>query len=173
MKVIIMMFASILLAATNIPQASAHVLLNDISGKQGAILHITPDDDPVAGEPSMLYFEASGIDLTKARVALSITDNVGNRRDLILKVNESLAVVSYTFPSMGVYHLSYRIKTNEGQYDFAHSQLVSRGVAGDFLQSSVRHAWAEPVLIGGLLLLGTLGIMAFNRRRQIARRSTF
>lgn len=36
-------------------QASAHVLKSDST--VGAVIHVTPDDDPVAGEPTDFYFE--------------------------------------------------------------------------------------------------------------------
>lgn len=44
-----------LLFSTNIQQTFAHVLQSD--GSIGAVLHIDPNDDPIAGQQASLFFE--------------------------------------------------------------------------------------------------------------------
>jgi hypothetical protein len=52
MKKIILSFCLFLLFTT---PAYAHILKTD--GMIGAVLHVSPDDDPVAGEPTLFFFE--------------------------------------------------------------------------------------------------------------------
>jgi hypothetical protein len=45
----------VLLLDIQLPQASAHVLLSN--NTVGGVLHIDPEDDPIAGQPAKFYIE--------------------------------------------------------------------------------------------------------------------
>ena len=51
----ILLIALCVFSTVRAPQASAHVLL--IDGSIGAVLHIDPEDDPIAGQQSAFFFE--------------------------------------------------------------------------------------------------------------------
>ena len=56
MKKIVVVFTSLLLMIFAIPQvAKAHILKTD--GNIGAVFHVDPDDDPIAGQQTGFFFE--------------------------------------------------------------------------------------------------------------------
>ena len=167
--------AVLILAVLLIPaeQVSAHVLVTDGSKTQGAILHIIPDDDPVAGERATLYFDMQNkLGGRAKRVTLSIVNTQGVKDEVDVTRSGTLATASYTFATQGVYDLTYTVNTDETDYVFQQSQRVTRGVAANTMNTP-QYAWAEMLLIGGAVSLGILAIVAFNRRKMIARQSTF
>lgn len=52
-------------------KAYAHVLVSDESNTVGAVLHITPDDDPIAGESAHIFFDVQDKNSLAALTALS------------------------------------------------------------------------------------------------------
>lgn len=93
------------------PQSSlAHVLKIDES--IGAVMHIQPEDDPVAGEESSFYFEfkdkKNTFDPKLCECTFSVTSNGQELYSQPLFQNNSQpsltnASVYYTFPKRGVY----------------------------------------------------------------------
>ncbi len=91
-------------------QVSAHMLKRDDS--IGAVIHVDPDDDPIAGQPSSLYFElkdTSGefspqscecvVRIKKAGEVLSTFPLYQSTTTTDL----NHAAATYTFPEKGVY----------------------------------------------------------------------
>lgn len=150
--------------------ASAHVLITDTAQQKGAVLHIVPDDDPIAGQPATLYLDMQN--RSAATVSLAVTDSENSTDTIALKQSGALAYGNYTFPTQGIYKLVFTVKSGSDTATFEHTQRVSRGVAGSALDKPT-HTWAEALAVAagaGLLLLA---IVAFNRRHDIARQSTF
>lgn len=155
--------------------ATAHVLITDSSQSKGAILHIIPDDDPVAGEQSPLYFDTQEQLLkpdTSSKVTLIIENTTGEKTDVPVKIDGSLVTADYTFPMQGVYKLTYEIVAGNEKYIFTQSQRVSRGAVESALNQPT-YAWAEMLIVGTGVGLIVLMIVAFNRRKLIANQSSF
>ena len=150
--------------------ASAHVLITDGTNKMGAVLHIIPDDDPVAGEPATLYFDMQTNE--NPTVELRIQNKSGNNETLTMKVDGALATIEYTFPSQGVYELTFNVKTSSSVYTFTQSQRISRGVSSSALDQP-DYAWAQVALITSVVGVLVLIILAVNNRKEIAKHSTF
>lgn len=150
---------------------SAHVLVTDETNTNGAILHINPDDDPIAGEQATLYFDAQN-QLIKpdSSVVLTIKDADGNEQVVETEISSSLVTANFIFPRQGVYDISYVLINNGNTYIFKKSQRVSRGVTGgaSFNQT---YAWAEALLVLSGVSFVLLLILAFNRRKEIAEQS--
>lgn len=152
------------------PPALAHVLIMDDTGTKGAILHITPDDNPIAGEPAALYLDIQ--DGAKSSANLTVEDTNGTAETVEARVDGSLAVFAYTFPAQGVYRLTFRVGMDAQAYSFSHTQRVSRGITASALQPP-RYVWAEAVLFTSGVGIVVLGTIIFNRRKSIAAQSTF
>lgn len=155
-------------------EASAHMLITDQTGTKGAILHIVPDDDPIAGKKATLFFDLEQDLLDEAsEVTLSIRQENASEPTLPdTQIDGSLVTAGYVFPSQGIYHIRYNVRSSDQTYSFEHTTRVSRGTQiGTTIRP--RHTWAEGLLIacGAAFLL--LAIIAWNRRHSIARQSRF
>lgn len=164
---------SVLLVVLMSQTSSAHVLLMDESNTSGAILHIMPDDDPIAGELSDMYFDRQGAAGTdKASVSLSISNGSGEVQRVQLETTGSLSTGEYTFPAQGVYELTFTVQAGENEYTYTQTQRVSRGIASASSETP-KYYWAEALLVGTAVAFLVLVIIALNRRGEIARHSTF
>ena len=109
-KLIIIIFTILLFTSI----IHAHVL--DANGNVGAVMHIDSDDDPIAGQPAIFYFEfkdkTNKLDFSKCscKLAISNTDNEVLYRDN-LPLNSNNANLStpsfeFVFPKRDVYNLT-------------------------------------------------------------------
>ena len=170
-------FIGILIAALIImllpAVVSAHVLVTGMNGgeSRGAVIHIIPDDDPIAGEPASIYADIQELTATDSKpVRLTITGESG--QDIVpMLVDGSLATAEYTFAYQGVYEVSISAQINDQTYVFMTSQRVSRGDVKSILDQP-RHDWAIGLLVGSGAGFCLLGIVVVNRRKQIASQST-
>lgn len=167
--IVIAVFAVVMLAHT----ASAHVLVTDQTGSNGAILHIVPDDDPIAGKQAMLFLDTQKDLLNStSSVTLTISSEVHGQESATVKIDGALVTAQYIFPSQGVYTIRFDITTNGVAHVFEQNLRVSRGVVSGTHETG-NHAWAEGLLIGCGVLFLALGIIAWNNRKGIARQSIF
>jgi hypothetical protein len=153
-------------------QASAHVLVMDSTNTQGAILHIIPDDDPVAGEVSQLYFDMQQTNDTVREVRLVIRDEAGAESSVDTTVKGALVTASYIFPAQGAYEIRYTVIEDRNEYVFTQAQRVSRGIVSSALNTP-NYSWAQALLIASGVGLVILGILVWNHRKDIAKHSTF
>lgn len=163
----------IVLLAILVPadSATAHVLITDETNTRGAILHIVPGDDPVAGQTATLFFDAEGgLWQDEKDIQLTITDSAGISDKVEVSASGNLATANYTFKTQGVYELVYRIDSGSQIYVFKHSQRVSRGAGSSALDRPV-YAWAEALLVASGVAFIILLILFFNRRAAIAKQS--
>ncbi len=151
----------------------AHVLITDETKTKGAVLHIIPDDDPVAGEEAALYLDTQE-KLSDAgnSVTLSITEASGNQENVETKVDGTLATANYTFPTQGVYDLQFTVVSAGNTYIFKQSQRISNGITDNPLNRQT-YVWAEILLITSGIGFALLVIMAINHRRELAKSSIF
>lgn len=166
--------AFIVVGLSFVPQTVfAHVLVMDEAGKQGAIMHIMPDDDPVAGEEAIIYFDRQGADAASdALVTLTIHDDKGAATEVPTETTNALTTAQFTFPKQGVYEIKFTVKESSDELIFTQSQRVTRGVA-DSGGATQSYMWAESLLVVCSIALLVLGIIFFNRRQEIKNYSKF
>lgn len=150
--------------------ANAHVFITDDSNQQGAVLHITPDDDPIAGDQSTLNLDTQKLNREIKKSTLTITDPRGATTDVSLDTNGTLHQAKYTFPTQGTYQLTFTLKTIDSSMTFSRSQRVTRGVASGAL-SRPNYTWARLGLLASGIEFLVLVILVTNRRHDIARQS--
>lgn len=151
---------------------SAHVLVTSESGQQAGILHIIPDDDPIAGRSSTLFFDTQNRLLNaNNKVQLFVTGEDGKTDKITTKIKGSLVSADYIFPRQGAYQVNYTIASNKRTYHFKEVVRVTRGELDTPYAS--RYRWAEGLLIMSGALLLVLVIIFWNHRRGIARQSRF
>lgn len=148
--------------------AFAHVLITDTTGTYGAILHVDPDDNPVAGQTSTLYLDTQAL---TGSVSLTITSNTSSVV-LAMHSSGSMSEAHYIFPSQGVYNLVFTVHSSHDTYQFKQSQLVSRGTVSQPLQTP-HYEWARALLVGCIVVLALLLVIALGNRHEIARQSTY
>ncbi len=168
LRLLISIFTVSLLLSTT---AQAHILITDNTKTYGSILHIIPDDDPIAGQESTLYFDMQNrLVNNNTRVVLTIKDTRGNLASPAIKIDGTLATAKHTFAVQGLYELVFAVRSDAESYIFTHTQRVSRGIASSALDNP-SYVWAEALIITtttGLLLLLTTGI---RHRHSIAKQS--
>lgn len=151
---------------------SAHVLITDDTRAIGAVLHIIPDDDPVAGEVATIFFDLQDakVDLTNGSLLLRVKAEGKMDEVIPMQIDTSLATAKYTFPTQGQYRLVITAKSSSGQYTFTHTQRVSRGVLRTGLETP-RYKWAEMTLVGCGITFAVGCIVIWNRRSSIRENS--
>src|SRR5688500_5203724 len=100
------LFVALLCLVVFLPSAaSAHVLVADTAKNAGAILHITPDDDPITGEPSELFFDIQPATITTHTHAftLKVINDHGDEEVVPIQVSGSAISATYTFSKPAAY----------------------------------------------------------------------
>lgn len=154
-----------------LPQsAAAHVLIGDSSKSIGAVLHIMPDDDPIAGQQSNLFFDIQTQNISKA--TLTITNAAtGEANKVPTKVTANTVTADYIFPTQGAYNLALTLKADK-TYSFSHAQRVTRGVFNSALDKPTYPLASLALVFCGTAFL-VLVILLFNHRKELWRDSTF
>lgn len=150
----------------------AHILLTDTTGTKGAVLHMNPDDNPIAGQESTLFFDIQRTAQNEKTTVTLTVNGDGTHEEISSSVDGSLATLRYTFPKQGVYELVFLVTSGKDAYTFSQSWRVSRGVAKSALDTPY-YAWAEVLLLASGLAFTILLIIAVNRRAAIRLHSTF
>lgn len=164
----LLLFTCLLLVFAS-SDAAAHVLIKDKTGTKGAILHIRPDDDPVAGEPATLYFDTQNLQDSKVSVGIRSTRTGKIDRVAPVAMDGSLATLQYIFPTQGAYELIFTV-SGENTYTFTKYQRVTRGVSVDSSTSSI-YVWSEMLFIASGVGLIVLLATFVNRCKEIAANS--
>lgn len=152
-------------------RASAHVLISDTSRQVGAVLHITPDDDPVAGEPSGLFFDIQNTDVThdKYSFSLTVTDAEGTQTTVPISINGTTVSASHVFPFQAAYTITLKAEPSDMSKKtlyFEQAQRVSRGIINE-TSPTPTHAWAEIGIVAGVCSLLVIGVIGYNKQREI------
>lgn len=155
----------------------AHVLLEDKNAEVGAVLHLTPDDDPIAGQNSQLFFDIQDKN-TQARIPYSgyelLSTNESNTTTAIpLEVSGKTLTANYTFPVQGVYRLELKSKQSYDSFvkvSILYTLRVSRGKLQPGAISKKQDG-ANLGIIASIAATGGLIIVGFNNRREIISKS--
>ncbi|MDB4939877.1 MAG: hypothetical protein JWO40_302 [Candidatus Doudnabacteria bacterium] len=144
------------------PVANAHVLKSD--GEVGAVLHIDPDDDPIANEPAAFYFaikDTSGkFDPSKCDCHFIVTKDQQTVFDkpisIIKQSGEWDGIIGYTFTDRAIYSVLLKgtpKTTNAFQpfnldYDIRVSRTANATAPGTSNSSSTQIHLVHFVLFG-------------------------
>lgn len=151
--------------------ASAHVLIIDESKSIGAVLHVVPDDDPIAGQQANLFFDIQTQKINKDTAKLVITNaTTGEINRVPIIIDASSVTADYTFPTQGVYNLTLTVSSDK-TYTFSHSQRISRGVTNSALDKPT-YPLASIALVFCAITFLLLLVILFNHRKEIWRKST-
>lgn len=150
--------------------AEAHVVLRSDGGEAAVgVLHISPGDDPVAGEESIMYLDVSADGFNAEAYELTASIDADGRVDYpaVQIAGSALLRIDYTFPQTGVFHIKItaRPRVEGREMIFEHTQRVTRGRN----KASVAHenGWAEAVVIGAAASLFAILVIVINRWRLI------
>lgn len=149
--------------------AAAHMFSKDTMSSSGAVLHITPDDDPIAGESASMIFSIHGLsDAEQSSARLIITDDQNHEAIVPAHIRSGAVVAEYTFPRQGLYKISLSIEQDGRQtHQFMQSQRVNRGIISNATVKSDTPLWAVVGAVGtGAATIG-VALTAFIRRKAI------
>ena len=157
----------------------SHLYAHELKKEEtiGAVLHISPDDDPIIGEPSNFFFEFK--DITDAftpqncdcRVIIYQNDKKIYQQPLFQNIqNPSLtdASFTYTFPEKNLYTISVKgkpIKENSfKEFSLTYTINVSREPK---VESQTKNIVKENTMyILGIFLILGFGILLYRRKRN-------
>ncbi len=110
-------FLALLLVLIALPASvSAHVL--ETNNGIGAVLHVDPADDPIAGQQTKLYFEfntSGGFNANNCECKLTVKQNANILTELALSAeSDKRGATSYVFPSRSAYELQVSGKPKNG-----------------------------------------------------------
>ena len=149
---------------------SAHTLQTD--GNIGAVLHIDPNDDPVAMQPAHLYFSIQ--DTTKKfspqNCNCSLTIALQNKSVLdqpITQTEASTIEIPFTFPTAGVYTVTLAGKPKTAgtfsNFSLIYNTRVERGaVTNSFFGFFIEHGLH--ILLFGIAIGANAYIFFRNRK---------
>lgn len=149
--------------------AEAHMLLKDTASKTGTILHVTPDDDPIAGEQSSLIFDIQDAPPGTGTVTaeLIIIDEQDRSTNVPAHAQENTVKAAYTFPRQGLYTLILSMRQDGKETNrFMESQRVSRGM----INNATAHGaplWAGTGLLCTVIAAIAVAAVAISRRSSI------
>lgn len=174
MKILLASLLFLLFISTS--KVSAHVLMKDSSAGIGAIVHINPDDDPVAGSQTQMYIdiqdEAARFKIPIESYQVSIQRPDGARERPQANVAGSVLDVKYVFPTKGLYRIELTSPTSQARsVSMSYAVRVSRGVGQKSDKDT--HSWTQYVLpVSSALLVVTL-VYGFSNRKKILALSKF
>lgn len=116
-------------------RAAAHVVARDESSNSGVLVHSTPNDDPIVGIQSELFFELQDDTLSTKNFIYTIEVlSPNNTKELITTyvLGDKTIGAKYTFPQIGSYRFllegkpSYISGISPRTVRFTHTQYVQR-----------------------------------------------
>jgi hypothetical protein len=154
--------------------ASAHVVVPDTTGKTGAIFHVTPDDDPIAGATTGLYYELDpSSNLQTATATLLITSASGGISETVPATLKGQTVsASFDFPVRDLYYLSLSVVPADHSLPaltFNSSQRITHSSGAN--PEVVVPIWAKLGILASVWSLTLLFLTAIRRRRAIIKKS--
>jgi hypothetical protein len=147
-------------------RAEAHFL--QISGSIGAVLHIDPDDDPIAGQVSAFYFEfkdeSKKFVVQDCNCSIIITDLTTKEKTAIPQkdigyIQTTTLIFKYTFPKKGIYRVEV-----VGPFTLSYDIRVDRESIAQ--ETKVPSHTLHYILFGGAIL-ATIIVVIRDKRREM------
>ncbi len=161
--------------------AEAHGLKSD--NGYTAVIHIDPDDDPEAGQPTVLNFliGKDGASYNQNDYNISVDISANGKQLKHIKVepevfgNAGDGVAKYTFPSANAYTIVLRgsLKTDSStRFQMIFPVQVSHALGGTALAASKKNSPTVILLsAGSLLMLGLVGFIVISGGKRYAKKS--
>lgn len=181
---LLLLFIFFILAARPV---SAHVLKAD--GNIGAVIHVTPDDDPIVGEKADFFFEIKDKDKKFRPEACDCTVTIAKNGNKVFsrplftstnQVNFDTPVFQYTFPERAIYTILLigQPKTANAfqpfriQYDIRADRVSESASTTPSAQPSAAwpNHWFHYIAIAFIALV-FLALLFIDRLRAHARRT--
>ncbi len=148
----------------SIDKASAHVVEN---GKQvSAILHIQPDDDPVAGKDTRLQFTfASSANIFAVRncdCSVILVQDQQEVAHVTLMGTDTVGIAQVTFPLMGAYEVILHGNSRDTSFQpftLTYTTRVDRSLA----QPTSNSGNGLEAILFGSLAIAVLWLVAYTR----------
>ena len=137
---------------------TAHDFLPDDTRHVEILLHIDPDDTPVAGKQSTLHYDLDVLTPTAAEVQATIG---GKTTQLKPQLTAHMVMAQYTFPKGGTYQLVLHLTTGGKTYIFRHDQVVAAAP-----QKHGAPGWMIALGVVGLVAVVTLGQFGFRALKK-------
>lgn len=154
------------------PATQAHFLLQDTDTGIKVVFHSAPDDDPIAGQNSVLSFDFSknekGIQNNTYSFTLSIKDESGKVQDIPYEITANDIIAQYTFPQQGLYSITLYITPKDGSgksSTLEYTQRISRGVVSSTYPSKSLQSQITVFALIFLLVVGTIVLVIREFRK--------
>ncbi|HRH31119.1 MAG TPA: hypothetical protein PK950_00435 [Candidatus Paceibacterota bacterium] len=167
-------------AAMPLP-ASAHVLKTD--GTMGAILHIDPNDSPVAGEPASIFFDLKdSANIFAVENCVCVVSVLQSGESILEKTVTRIAPVTYTFPERSIYTVQFSgtPKAGEGAATFepfvlSYDIRVDTVSAADPKQAAIEKEaqnffqkhWTHIILFGGAIIFAIFSMIRESLKKKV------
>jgi hypothetical protein len=176
MKILLLSLLFLFITAT---PAQAHVLITD--GTIGAVLHVEPEDDPIAGAQSSFFFEFKDKQNKFKPENCDCTVTIKENNTVIFtqplfqntnnaSLNDDDASVSFSFPKRAIYEISVVGKPNTPgafqPFNLKYTIRVERTAAAT---TPAPQSWITihlVQLIGGVLVLGFLIWFLLRKKKK-------
>jgi len=149
----------------------AHILVTD--NLIGAVIHIDPDDDPIAKKESTFFFDfkdkSDKLDLSECNCEFQVFEN-GNKiysQPLTPLEENGSATATYTFPKKGVYMVKVvgtSVNSSFDPFTLSYDVRVSRSVSNN--ASSIFSYVSNETLLILLIVSGVIMLLGFIKIRN-------
>lgn len=168
------LFLVLLFLVSVIPGAHAHILRVD--GNIGVLLHVDPNDAPVAGQQANFFViiqDYSGrFDISECYCTLAIKKDGKEIASFPINSNEFYRQIEYSFPASGIYQVIVAGKPTNGDFQpfkttfeyYVSTSLGTAATATTQETNPMQNYLPYISLIAGLLILGML--VPRNARRS-------
>lgn len=148
-------FVILALLLVLIPQKThAHSYIED--SDTAVVLHVSPDDDPIIGEPANLLYEFRGsFDVIKCVCKIVVSKEEKEYEVVYSPLSSHLARGEVTFPEKGIYHLTLSGSNESGdQFSLKYDLRVEREVG--------QKAKLSPHIFHLLLAIAGVGVVLYS-----------
>lgn len=147
-------------------KANAHFLVTSDNGSVRAVVHVSPNDDPVSGQESVIYFDINSDQKIDKLVAEIIKDD-RTTKVTPKKVGEKGVVIKYVFEETGNFKINLKVQNEDSQIEsLSFDQFVNKGT-DKHSTNQLNKTRAEPVLIISIIGILVVLILMYNRRKVI------
>lgn len=161
---------SLLISLSITHKTQAHTLIPSENGANSVMIHVTPEDDPIAGEPSTFLLTLTDpLDASYETATVKVSSlETKYEKLLTAKIDGRLVSAEYVFPTQGLYRVELNIPSRNlsSSLVFVYTVQVERGVKANANEKRVMPKYIKGILIIGNALLFVVVLAAFGRKNQ-------